>query len=317
MKALLAFPTLEAVVARAQESFTLVRSGGGALGVDEIAQLANEHQVDALFVAPRNPVRAELIHKLPATVKVISTFSVGFDHIDVAAAKAKGIAVTNTPEVLSEATANLAFLLLLAASRRLPEAEALMRQGWGRHLGTQDLLGVDLTGKTLAIFGMGRIGREMADRARAFGMKIVYCNRNRLHPDLEKGAAYFANFKEMLPLADALSLHAPASIETQELMNRETFALMKEGSIFVNTARGSLMNEDALIEALRSGHLFAAGLDVFSREPNLDPRFLELQNVVLAPHVGSATIETRTKMGFLMIESAEAVLRGETPPNSL
>lgn len=317
MKALLAFPTLEAVVARAQESFTLVRSGGGALGVDEIAQLANEHQVDALFVAHRNPVRAELIQKLPATVKVISTFSVGFDHIDVAAAKAKGIAVTNTPEVLSEATANLAFLLLLAASRRLPEAEALMRQGWGRHLGTQDLLGVDLTGKTLAIFGMGRIGREMADRARAFGMKIVYCNRNRLHPDLEKGAAYFANFKEMLPLADALSLHAPGTNETKELMNRETFALMKKGSIFVNTARGSLVNEDALIEALRTGHLFAAGLDVFTREPTLDPRFLELQNVVLAPHVGSATIETRTKMGFLMIESAEAVLRGETPPNSL
>lgn len=193
----------------------------------------------------------------------------------------------------------------------------MMSQGWGKALGFHEMLGHDLRKKTLGIVGMGRIGQALADRARAFGMKIIYSNRNRLPAYLEKDAVYYGNFKDMLPKVDVLSLNAPATPETFQLLNAEAIALMKKGSIVVNAGRGSLINEDALIAALESKHLFAAGLDVFADEPQVDVRFLKLPNVVLAPHIGSATIETRTAMGLRALDNMIAACEGKKPKDLL
>ena len=316
-KAIIAFPILESVAARARGEFDLQYDPTTPLETEKLVRLANEIQAEALMVLMRHKMTEAVIAKLPESVRVISTASVGFDHIDVAAAKKRGIVVTNTPDVLTDATADLGLLLLLAASRRLSEAAATMASGWGQTQGFGERLGRDLRGKTLAIYGMGRIGQAIADRARAFGMKIVYSNRKPLPRDLEKDATYFATLEAMLPHADALSLNAPGTKETEKIMNERTFALLPKGAIFVNVARGSLVDEDALINVLKSGHLFAAGLDVFANEPQIDPRFLSLPNVVLTPHVGSATLETREQMGLRALENMRAVVRGETATDAL
>ena len=188
-----------------------------------------------------------------------------------------------------------------------------MRAGWRQKLGLPDMLGVRPSGKTLGIVGMGRIGRAMADRARGFGMRVIYHNRSRLSPELEKGADYFADLKSMLPHSQFLSLHLPGGAASGTVMTRETFALLPKGAVFVNTARGSVVDEDALLEALTNGHLFAAGLDVFRKEPDFDTRFAELKNVFLAPHMASATIETRDAMGFRALDNIAAVCSGRPP----
>lgn len=316
-KAIIAFPMIEAVIEKAKTQFNLIYQSDRPLDLKELIELCQKHQPEALMIGMRHSMSAEVIAQMPSSVKVIATASVGYDHLDLKAAREKKIFMTNTPDVLTEATADMGFLLMLAAARRLPEAMGTMRAGWGKAQGFAEGLGHDLRGKNLAIFGMGRIGQALAEKGRAFGMKILYSNRKRLSVDLEKDAVYFRDLKSMLPHAQVLSLNAPATVETQKIMNKETFALMPKGSIFVNVARGSLVDEEALIEALRSRHLFAAGLDVFSQEPQVDPRFLDLPNVVLAPHIGSATIETRTAMGLRALENMQAAVDGKTPRDNL
>ncbi len=302
----------QAVGERIRAEFDCPVPDGEDLDVATTLRLLAETQADALLFTSHLKLTAAVIAALPAHVRVAATCSVGFDHIDLAAAKARGLPVTNTPEVLNECTADLAFMLLLNACRRGSEYEAVMRRGWRQGMGMGEMLGVRAWGKTLGILGMGGIGRAMAARARGFGMKIVYCNRNRLAPELELGALYYSDFEEMLPHCDFLSLHAPSGPATAGIMNARTFGLMKQGAVFVNAARGALVEEDALIAALRSGQLFAAGLDVFHNEPAYDLRFVELPNVFLTPHMGSATVETRNAMGFRALDNIQAVLAGRS-----
>jgi lactate dehydrogenase-like 2-hydroxyacid dehydrogenase len=300
------------VVARARAEFdAVVAEGKDDMTAAEVIAAANAHRADAIMFVNTLPLNAEAIARLPASVRVGATSSVGYDHIDVAAAKARGIMVTNTPGVLTECTADFAFMMLLAAARRAYEYDKIMRAGWRFRIGQGDLLGVRVTGKTLGILGLGRIGRAMAQRARGFDMTVLYHARNRLPPELEQGARYFASFHEMLPHCDFLSLHAPAGPATDKIINAEALAKLKRGAVLVNVARGGLVDEDALIDALKSGQLFAAGLDVFRSEPDYDMRFAALDNVILSPHIGSGSVETRNAMGFRALDNIASVLAGK------
>lgn len=300
-----------AVGDRIRNEFDCPFPDGQDLDAPTTLRLLAETKADALLFTSHLKLNAEFIAALPSHVKIAATCSVGFDHIDLGAARARGLPVTNTPEVLNECTADLAFMLLLNACRRGQEYEAVMRSGWRRGMGMGEMLGIRAWGKTLGILGMGGIGRAMAARARGFGMKIVYCNRTRLASELELGATYFADFRDMLPECDFLSLHAPSGPDTSGIMNAETFGLLRKGAVFVNAARGALVDEDALIAALKSGQVAAAGLDVFNNEPSFDLRFAELQNVFLTPHMGSASTETRNAMGYRAIDNIQAVLAGK------
>jgi lactate dehydrogenase-like 2-hydroxyacid dehydrogenase len=282
---------------------------------DDFFAACAAHRPEGVLVGLGARYGAEEIARLPDTVKVIATTSVGFDHIDIAAANARGMVVTNTPDVLSDATADTTLLLMLAACRLAKTHVRNMDGGWSIRNGFTEGLGVDLTGKTLGIVGMGRIGRAVAQRARGFGMKVLYHNRTRLPPELEQGAEYIASLDALLQSAQVLSLNLPGGQGV--LMTREKFALLPKGAVFVNSARGSLVDEDALIEALTTGQLFAAGLDVFQKEPGYDTRLNDLPNTFLLPHIGSATIETRTAMGMRALDNIAAVLRGEKAPDEV
>ena len=270
---------------------------------------------DAILTCPGDHFDARLIAALPASVKVIATFSVGFDHIDVAAAAARGIAVCNTPDVLSVATAETALLLILAASRRAGEGERLIRSGHWHGWAPTQLLGTGVVGRRLGIFGMGRIGRELARLARGIGMTIHYRDVVRLPPALEGDAIFHDNDTNFLASCDVLSLNAPGGEGTHHWLNADRIALLPRGAVVVNAARGVLVDDAALIEALRTGQIGFAGLDVFEGEPHLNPGYLELENVVLLPHLGSATVETRDAMGFLALDGIAAVLAGGKPGN--
>jgi len=280
---------------------------------EEAVVAAAAHRADALLIGGTVKLDAAAIARLPDHVRLIANSSVGYDHMDAAAAKARGILVTNTPDVLTDCTADLAFMLLLAACRRAHEYDALMREGWRKPLGLPDMLGIQPSNKVLGIVGMGRIGRAFAQRARGFGMRILYNNRNRLPPELEQGAEFCPDLDAMLPRCQLLSLHLPGGAETGTLMTAARFALLPKGAVFVNTARGSVVDEEALLDALKSGHLFAAGLDVFRKEPDYDTRFAELPNVFLTPHVASATQETRDAMGMRALDNIAAVMSGRDP----
>lgn len=285
------------------------------LKTGEVIAAALAHNADGLLVSLGMPLRAEHLAQLPASVKVIATTSVGFDHIDVAAANARGITICNTPDVLTDATADTHMLLLLGAARRAKEHVRNMDGGWKIRNGFFEGLGVEVTGKTMGIVGMGRIGRAVAGRARGFRMPILYHNRTRLSSDLEGDARYFATLEDMLPHCQVLSLNLPGG--QGMLMTRERFAKLPFGAIFVNSARGGLVDEDALIDALKSGQVGAAGLDVFMKEPNFDTRLNEFENTFLLPHIGSATVETRTAMFDLAIDGIDAVLMGGSPSNAI
>jgi lactate dehydrogenase-like 2-hydroxyacid dehydrogenase len=303
---------------RARHEFdAVIVDGKNDMTGAEVASAASEHRADAIMFTNTLPLNANLIARLPDSVKVGSTSSVGFDHIDVAAAKQRGLIVTNTPGVLTECTADHAFMMLLAAARRAYEYDRIMRSGWRYRIGQGDLLGVRVTGKTLGILGMGRIGQAVAQRARGFDMKIVYHGRHKLPPELENGATYFEDFHAMLPLCQFLSVHAPAGPDTDKMIDARALALLPDGAVFVNVSRGGLVDEDALVAALTSGKLFAAGLDVFRSEPDFDSRFANLDNVILSPHVGSASRETRNAMGFRALDNIAAVLNGTGPIDPL
>lgn len=277
--------------------------------------LAGAAQADAILISAIDRLPGDLIRALPERVRMIATFSVGFDHIDVAAAREREIVVTNTPDVLTDATADIALLLLLGAARRGYEAQTLLRQGrWIGWRPTQ-LMGVGFAGKNLGIVGMGRIGLAVAKRARAFGLLVHYHNRARLTPDQEEGAVYHETLETLLPLASFLSLHCPATPATRHMINASTIDMLPPGAVIVNTARGPLIDDDALIEALRSGRLFAAGLDVFANEPDLDPRYLTLENAYVLPHIGSATIDARNAMGFRCLYNLDSFFAGRPVPD--
>ena len=279
--------------------------------------VAGSEGQDGIFCAGGDPMTAGCVERLPDSVRVIATYSVGYEHVAVDAAKARGIVVTNTPDVLNDATADVAMLCLLGAARRGAEGDRMVRAGeWvGWH--STMMLGVHVTGKRLGIFGMGRIGRAVARRARGFDMEIHYCNRNRLAPELEDGAVWHDAPESLLAVSEFLSINAPSAPETRKFLNAERIALLPDGAVVVNTARGDLVDDDALIDALRSGKVAAAGLDVFAGEPNLDPRYRGLDNTFLLPHIGSASHETRDAMGYCCLDNLDAFFAGRPCPNAL
>lgn len=251
----------------------------------------------------------ELLDAAGPGLKVVANMAVGYDNIDVAACTRRQVVVTNTPGVLTEATADLTWALILAATRRLGEGERLVRRGEWTGWRPGQLLGPGLQGKVLGIFGMGQIGAAVARRGAAFGMVVRYTNRRPRPDDAEVGARWVP-LDELLASADVLVLNAPSTPETRHVIDAAAMAAMKEGAVLVNSSRGPLVDEAALVEALRSGRLRAAGLDVYEREPTIHPGLLELEQVVLAPHLGSATDETRAAMVRLACDNIVAVLSG-------
>jgi len=282
---------------------------------DEIIALAS----GALAIIPCHTEKfsADVIQRLPDSVRAICSFSVGYDHIDLNAAKSKGIIVTNTPEVLNDATAEIAMLLLLGAARRSYEGERQIRTDTWADWSATHQLGVQVSGKRLGILGMGRVGQIMAKRARGFDMEIHYYNRQCLSPSLSLGATYHESVEALLPHCDFLSIHCPATPETHHIVNAERIAMLPDRAVVINTARGAVIDDNALIDALKSGKLFSAGLDVFNNEPNIDPRYKELDNTFLLPHIGSATLETRDQMGFRALDNLDAIVAGLAPVDRL
>jgi glyoxylate reductase len=276
-----------------------VTIGVGGLPRPEWRHLAT---VRALLPTPRERVTEEVLQAAPG-LALVASHSVGVDHIDLAACRTRGILVTNTPDVLTDATADLAWALILAVSRRLHEGDALARSGTWDGWKPQELLGVSLQGKTLGIYGMGRIGRAVARRGEAFGMRVISFGRDGTEEELEG----------FLSKVDVLSIHAPLTDKTRGRFGEREFLKMKTGAILVNTARGPIVDETALVAALSSKHLRGAGLDVYEREPQIHPGLVSLPNVVLLPHLGSATRETRLAMARLACEEIARFARGEAP----
>jgi lactate dehydrogenase-like 2-hydroxyacid dehydrogenase len=258
---------------------------------------------------------AEVVEQLEG-VRALANVAVGFDNIDVPAATRKGILVTNTPDVLTETTADFAFALLMAAARRVVEAHAFVHSGEWRRWTIDLLVGQDIHGKTLGIFGMGRIGQAVARRARGFSMRILYHDLQPASPMVERELGIeFVPKEKLLAESDFVSIHVPLLPATVKLIGASELRRMKPTAILVNTARGPVVDEAAVAEALRAGTIASAGLDVFEREPGVHPLLLELKNVVLAPHIASASVDTRRRMSMMAAENAVAVLEGRRPPN--
>ncbi len=258
-------------------------------------------------------IDAEFMDAAGDGLRVIANMAVGYDNVDVEAAKERGIAVTNTPGVLDETTADTAFMLLLAAARRLGESERTLRAGNWEWWGPKLFVGVDVWGKKLGIVGMGRIGQAVARRGKGFGMEILYHNRSRKEDAEKELDARHVELDELLVTADFVSIHTPLTDETQHLIGARELDKMKATAVLVNTSRGPVVDEEALADALADGHIFAAGLDVYENEPRVHPKLLELENAVLAPHIGSGSAETRDRMAVLAAENIVAVLSGEEP----
>lgn len=307
-------PAVEARIARDYDARLNTDNANWAADRLEIARRASEIGAAGIFCTGMDHVDSACINAMPPSVKIIATFSVGFDHIDLAAAKSRGIAVTNTPGVLSFAVAECALTLMLMASRRAGEGDRAVHAGkW-----PAALLGVTLQNKKLGILGFGRIGQKLAELVRSFPMEIHYRNEKRVPLALEQGAIFHDNDRDFLETIDFLSMHLPDTQGTRKWLNAERLKMMKPGAIVVNTGRGTSVDDDALIAALESGHIRAAGLDVFDGEPNVNPAYLTLENVALLPHIGSATTETRDAMGYKVLDNLDAVLlRHTTPPDQV
>lgn len=282
---------------------------------DEIVAMSGK--VDAILPCHSEIFSTEVAQRLSNRVKIIANHSVGVDHCSLPALKARGITVTNTPDVLSDATAEIALLLMLGAARRASEGDRLVRSGQWKSWSPSFMVGVQTTGKKLGIVGMGRVGLAVRKIVDGLGMEVHYSNRRRLPPETEQGAIYHDSVDDLLGAVDVVSLNCPSTPETQNLMDARRLAQMKKGAILVNTARGSLIDEAALIEALQSGHLFAAGLDVFRTEPGGNPELAKLDNVFLLPHIGSATRETRDAMGLRALDNLDAFFAGKEPRDRL
>jgi glyoxylate reductase len=285
--------------------------------IDREGLLAGARGAGAVVTLLTDRVDEAFLDAAGDDLRVVANYAVGYDNIDVAACSARGIAVANTPDVLTEATADHAFALLLGVARRLREGHALVASGGWTGWQPLQLLGREVGGATLGIVGMGRIGRAVARRALGFGMTVLYHNRHR-DPEAERElGARHTGFEELLAASDVVSLHVPLTDATRHLIDAAALARMKPGAMLVNTARGPVVDEAALVDALRSGALWGAGLDVFEREPEIHPGLRDLANVVLAPHLGSATQSSRTAMAQLCARAVAAVLGGGTAPNLL
>ncbi|CAN5885517.1 D-glycerate dehydrogenase [soil metagenome] len=272
---------------------------------------------DALLPTVTDRITADVLGTEPRRTRIIANFGVGYNNIDVEAAKAHGIAVTNTPGVLTECTADLAMTLLLSVARRAGEGERHLREGSWTGWRPIHMMGTKVTGKTLGIVGLGRIGQAVARRAHhGFGMRILYHNRMPVPAEQIGGLdAEFRSLEDLLVESDFVSLHCPATLDTRHMINAGTLALMKPGAFLINSARGDVVDEAALIDALRSGALAGAGLDVYEGEPEIPPELIEMDNVVLLPHLGSATTETRVAMGMRAVANLKAFFNGDPPPD--
>lgn len=272
---------------------------------------------DALLPTVTDKISAEVLGAGPRRVRIVANFGVGYNNIDVEAAKAAGIAVTNTPGALTDCTADLAMTLLLSAARRAGEGERHLREGSWTGWRPTHMLGTKVTGKTLGIIGLGRIGRAVARRAHhGFGMKILYYNRTPVPADqIEDLDAELCTLEQLLARSDFVSLHCPSTPDTRHLLNAETLALMKPGAFLINSARGDVVDESALVDALKSGTIAGAGLDVYDGEPAVRPELATMENVVLLPHLGSATTETRVAMGMRAVANLKAFFNGDPPPD--
>jgi len=278
--------------------------------------LAGVKGVDGLLPILTDTVDAAVMNAAGPQLKIIANFAVGYDNIDVAAATKRNIAVTNTPGVLTDTTADLAWAILMCVARRISESERCLRAGKWAGWGPQFMLGVDVHGKTLGIFGMGRIGRAVARRAAGFGMRIIYHDSARLEEAAEKhlNATYVAK-ETLVTESDFISIHVPFLPETTHAFGAAELKAMKKTACLINTSRGPIVDEAELASALKAGEIFAAGLDVYEQEPKVHPALLECENAVLVPHLGSASRDTRGKMAEIAAGNIVALLKGETPPN--
>ena len=303
----------DAVEQKLGQDFTTILNPEDRLyGTDELLQVAEN--ADAILPCHTEKFNAETIARLPARIKAIANFSVGVDHVDLDAARQKQIIVTNTPDVLSDATAEIAILLMLGAARRASEGERLVRSQQWKDWSPAFMVGRQVTGKRLGILGLGRVGQVVARRGHGFDMAIHYHNRNPLSPEQAGNATYHDSVESLLSSIDVLSIHCPATDATRGLLNRDRIALMHRDAILVNTSRGGVIDDDALVEALQTGTIAAAGLDVFNGEPDaIHPGYRQLDNVFLLPHIGSATHETREAMGFRAIDNLIAIFNGKEP----
>ncbi|WP_417809605.1 2-hydroxyacid dehydrogenase [Thioclava sp.] len=272
-------------------------------------------QVDGIIPCHSEHFSAEVVERLDPRLKIIANHSVGVDHCDLSALRARGIIVTNTPDVLSDATAELAMMLMLCAARKAVSGDRIVRSGEWESWSPAFLVGKQVTGARLGIIGMGGVGCAMARKARGFDMQIHYHNRSRLAPDVENGAIFHETLDGLLAVSDFLSLHCPSTPQTVGMMNASRIAQLPAGAILVNTARGSLIDEAALLAAIQSGQIAAAGLDCFRDEPGGNAEFSDHENIVMMPHVGSATVKTRDAMGAKALDNLDAFFRGDTPPD--
>jgi len=306
----------DATIARAQRDYELILNEADTPGsADEI--IAMSAQADAFIPCHSELFTAEVVARLAPRLKIIANHSVGVDHCNLPALAARGIVVTNTPDVLSDATAEIAMLLMLGAARHAISGDRLVRTGEWDSWSPSFMVGKQVTGARLGIVGMGRVGRAFAAKARGFDMEIHYYNRTRLMPDQEAGATYHSDLNTLLALSDFLSLHCPATPETINLINAERIARLPDGAVLVNTARGALIDEHALVEAIASHKLSGAGLDCFKTEPGGNPSFAEHENIFMMPHTGSATVKTRDAMGFRALDNLDAYFRGDVAKDML
>ncbi len=301
----------EPAIKMLEEKFTLkINPNNRALTHQELIEGIKD--AEALICLLTDNIDRTVINSAPK-LKVISSYAVGYNNIDVEYATQLGIAVCNTPGVLTETTADLTWALILASCRRISESERFLRNGNFKGWEPMLMLGQDVYGKTLGIIGMGRIGQAVAKRATGFEMRIIYYNDPSLSQKLPFEARE-VSLKTLLQEADIITLHLPLKKETFHLISKDEFALMKESAVLINTSRGAVIEENELTKALKERRIFAAGLDVYENEPYIPPELLALENVVLLPHIGSASIETRTKMALLAAENAIAVMEGKEPP---
>lgn len=283
-----------------------------ALQPEELIKEVARH--DAVVCQMVDQIDQKVLQAAAGKCRVIATCAVGYDNIDVASAFKLGIAITHTPDVLTETTADLTWALMLAAARRAGEGERVVRAGQWRGWGMMDFLGTDVHGKTLGVVGAGRIGTAVARRGSGFRMQLLYHARSA-KPEMDSLGARRVSLNQLLESSDFVSIHVPLTEETRHLIDEKALARMKREAILINTARGAVVDQDAMIDALANGRLAAAGLDVYANEPAVPPELIKLENVVLLPHIGSATVATRTEMACMAARNVIAVLRGVTPPN--
>lgn len=305
---------LPAIEAMARHAGLQVYPHDRDMTADELADHAADCTI--LVSTPANRIDSDLLGRCPG-LKMVANYSVGVDHIDLEATEKHGVLVSNTPDVLTDATADLALALILAVTRRLVEGDRLMRANRFQGVTPMFMLGSSLENKVLGIFGFGRIGQALARRCRSLGMRILYTGRRPNPAAAEALEARFVSFEELLVQSDIVSVNAPLTDQTRSLFDYAAFKRMKPGAYFINTGRGPIHVEADLVKALTENHLAGAGLDVYEAEPLAHPGLLSLQNVVLAPHLGSATLEVRTRMAMLVAENVIAFLKGDAPPNQV